>query len=85
MPNAKAEVRDDGQVALSALRDLAEGEEVLISYIDATKDYEERRKTLALHYGFDYKCERCVVEQRKELKQRMAHADAYRKEQRGLR
>ena len=82
IPNAQAEVRDDGHVTISALRDLAKDEEVLISYVDATESYDERRKTLAMHYGFECRCERCVTEGRKELKSKMAARENYTREMR---
>jgi len=77
MPNAEANVDAAGSVTMRALRDIAEGEEVTISYIDANADYDERRKILALHYGFECRCSRCTLEQRKELKQRMKDREIY--------
>ena len=38
---------------------------------------DERRKILAMHYGFECRCERCMTEQRKELKQRMKEREIY--------
>ena len=77
MPSASSTVAADGMVTLTALRDIAEGEEVTISYIDATQPVEERRKTLMAHYGFECRCGRCVEENRRELKQRMKERDQY--------
>ena len=76
-PSAQATVAADGCVTLTALRDIGEGEEVTISYVDVTEPYDERRKTLMTHYGFECKCARCVAENRKELKQRMKERDIY--------
>ena len=76
-PAAQATVAADGCVTLTALRDIGEGEEVTISYVDVTEPYDERRKTLMTHYGFECKCARCVAENRKELKQRMKERDIY--------
>ena len=76
-PSASCTVDAEGKVTVSALRDIAEGEEVTISYIDATADVDERRKVLATHYGFECRCARCVAEQRKELKQRMKEREVY--------
>ena len=50
--------------------------------VDPTLPFEERRKTLQAHYGFDCKCMKCVTEQRKELKNRMHQRDAYMQAQR---
>mmetsp|Transcript_16855 Transcript_16855/g.25350 ORF Transcript_16855/g.25350 Transcript_16855/m.25350 type:complete len:468 (-) Transcript_16855:7-1410(-) len=44
-----------------ALRDIAEGEELVQSYIDQTLDTEERQ-TLLRDYGFRCTCERCVAD-----------------------
>ena len=64
-------------MTIRALRELAEGEEVTISYVDRSLGYEERRKTLETHYGFECRCNRCVAEQRQELKARMKERDNY--------
>eukprot|EP00325_Prymnesiales_sp_UTEX-LB-985_P001988 CAMPEP_0174699036 /NCGR_PEP_ID=MMETSP1094-20130205/4441_1 /TAXON_ID=156173 /ORGANISM="Chrysochromulina brevifilum, Strain UTEX LB 985" /LENGTH=446 /DNA_ID=CAMNT_0015896297 /DNA_START=29 /DNA_END=1369 /DNA_ORIENTATION=- len=76
-PNAAADIDGEGSVTMTALRDITEGEEVTISYIDTNLDIEERRKVLALHYNFECKCSRCMSEQRKELKQRMKEREIY--------
>lgn len=77
LPSCQASVNDDGHVAITALRDIPEGEELSISYIDATQDYETRRKTLSQHYGFDCKCARCATELHKDLKSKMKQRDQY--------
>jgi hypothetical protein len=76
-PSAVANVTADGAVTVRALRDIAEGEEVTISYVDARKSVDERRKTLALHYGFECKCARCVDENHAELKARAKERNQY--------
>ena len=76
-PNAASEIGADGCVTIRALRELAEGEEITISYVDRSLGYEERRKTLETHYGFECRCNRCVAEQRQELKARMKERDNY--------
>lgn len=81
-PNAASVVGPTGEVSITALKDIAEGDEVTISYIDTREDCEARKKTLAQHYGFECKCARCTEEQRKELKQRMKEANMYRAGQR---
>lgn len=50
--------------------------------VDPTTPYEERRKTLMAHYGFECRCQKCVTEQRKELKQKMHQRDQYLQAQR---
>jgi hypothetical protein len=44
-----------------ATRDIAAGEELTISYIDANESYEERTKALR-SYGFTCRCPRCIKE-----------------------
>lgn len=67
-PNASATIGPEGALVMTALRDVAAGDEVLISYVDARLPLDERRRTLAEHYGFDCRCARCHDEQRKLLK-----------------
>ncbi|KAJ1458993.1 hypothetical protein M885DRAFT_512124 [Pelagophyceae sp. CCMP2097] len=69
-PNAAAQVDESGFVTLTALRPLASGEEVTISYMDTNADVVDRRNTLKLHYEFDCACERCANEHRDTLKQK---------------
>jgi hypothetical protein len=76
-PNAHAVVDSDGSVVIRAIRDLKRGDEVTISYVDIREPYQERRKTLQSHYGFECVCQRCTTEQRQELKSRMKERDAY--------
>jgi SET domain len=42
-----------------ALRDIQEGDELTISYIDKEQSYEQRRRALA-HYGFRCECDQCL-------------------------
>merc|ERR1719473_265423 len=77
-PNAASVVGPSGEVSITALKDIAPGEEVLISYTDVSEGYETRRKTLLEHYGFECKCTRCTDEQKAELKARMKQANKYR-------
>ena len=82
LPSCQATVNDEGYVTITALRDIKEGEELLISYVDATKEYEERRAVLEKHYGFECKCARCTTERSRELKLRMKQRDQYSRDQR---
>ena len=77
LPSCQATVTDEGHVTITALRDIKEGEELSISYVDATKPYEERRAVLEKHYGFECKCERCTTERSRELKARLKQRDQY--------
>ena len=45
-----------------ALRDIAQGEELLTSYIDPSLPVEDRRLLLRRGYGFDCACATCVAE-----------------------
>ena len=67
-PSAAATVMDDGRLAVCALRDVREGEEVCLSYVDVTQPRERRREVLGKHYGFECRCERCKLEQRASLR-----------------
>lgn len=64
-PNAKATRRtgnDIGQdVCLMAVRNIRKGEEVFITYIDATMSLEDRTTALE-DYGFTCTCELCEDE-----------------------
>lgn len=77
LPNTGVTLAENGKVTVTALRDVKEGEELTISYVDPTQPFEARRQTLSSHYGFECRCARCVTEQRKELKQKMKERDAY--------
>lgn len=55
----------DSTTAVLALRDIAPGEEVTISYIDESAPLEERRADLA-DYQFVCRCARCVAEEEEE-------------------
>ena len=79
-PNASSEIDGNGCVTIRAIKEITEGQEVTISYVDNTLPYEERRKTLQTHYGFECKCGRCASEQRAELKRRMKERDQYLKD-----
>jgi hypothetical protein len=61
-PNARVSGDEEGRMRLVALRDLKEGEEVFISYIDLKGEPStaERREFLRLKYWFDCHCSRCT-------------------------
>ena len=67
-PNA-LRVSTDGQggVAVVANKDIGEGEEVLINYMDGADDglpVEERRKHLSRQYHFHCTCDLCMEQER---------------------
>ncbi len=70
-PNAEAAVDDDGAIAIRALAEIRQGDEICISYVDRSKGYEERQAALAQHYGFECRCARCLAERRVALKAKM--------------
>ncbi|XP_026193623.1 uncharacterized protein LOC34623446 [Cyclospora cayetanensis] len=62
-PNAEADFPlPKPSLEVRALRPIAEGEEVVISYIDESLSLHERQKILQTNYGFSCTCPRCVVE-----------------------
>jgi hypothetical protein len=62
-PNADAAwPQGNARLRLTARRDLQQGEQVTISYIDASLEVEERRALLKHSYGFDCSCARCEEE-----------------------
>ena len=65
-PNCAAAIRG-GRVALTALRDLADGDELTISYVEPRLPYYERRRVLRDSYGFDCDCDRCARERKMEV------------------
>ena len=81
-PNARSVIEADGSVQIQSLKEIKDGEEVTISYVDPKLPYEERRKTLLKHYGFECRCARCLNEQRSELKTKMKQRDQYLQAQR---
>lgn len=48
----------DGRAVVRALRDIAESQEVLVSYVDADEPPEDRARAF-LDYGFECRCPRC--------------------------
>lgn len=61
-----------------ALRDISEGEELTISYIDVHLSLAERQASLT-NYGFECKCEKCVNEKTEDY-DNMSHLEKTQKE-----
>ncbi|KAJ1898617.1 hypothetical protein LPJ66_002633 [Kickxella alabastrina] len=61
LPNASFVYSAGGRQVVRALRDIAEGDEVTLAYIDGLKPRSERRKTLEAVYFFTCHCERCEL------------------------
>ncbi|KAG7393383.1 hypothetical protein PHYPSEUDO_009587 [Phytophthora pseudosyringae] len=58
-PNCTWSNAGDSIMEIRALRDMKEGEEITLSYIDIDKERNERRKELRDTKHFDCRCERC--------------------------
>ncbi|PWY73707.1 SET and MYND domain protein [Aspergillus heteromorphus CBS 117.55] len=50
------------ELYVKALRPIAKGDQIFISYVDATNPYSVRRTELRGRYYFDCRCERCQTE-----------------------
>ena len=59
---------DDETLYVTALRDIEEGEELCISYIDENMHYYERHQQLFEHYLFTCTCEKCLEDRLNDLK-----------------
>lgn len=63
-PNAhamkRADVDVDGSAVILAKRRIAPGDEITISYIDESMDFEDRQSALR-DYGFQCRCTRCCA------------------------
>lgn len=57
-PNCTVVYRPDGQATVVALRDIAQDEEICISYIDIDQDFQTRQEELQ-EYQFTCECLRC--------------------------
>lgn len=62
-PNA-CTVFEGTMLCISAIRDIAPGEEIVISYIDLGAPLKHRRSELQKGFGFVCACERCAAEER---------------------
>ncbi len=69
-PNCVVAYLDDSQVVVFACRDIAEGEELTISYVYSHLELEERRNQLK-SYGFVCMCEKCMKEEEEERQQQL--------------
>ncbi len=56
------------QITVHALRDIEQGEEIMITYMSSLKTRKDRRKFLQKHYGFNCLCNLCCLpaDQRRE-------------------
>lgn len=59
-PNAHIIWIDNADAKLKALRDIDEGEELRICYIDASLDRDARQELLFRGFGFECNCSRCL-------------------------
>ncbi|MED6145264.1 Histone-lysine N-methyltransferase atxr4 [Stylosanthes scabra] len=59
-PNAHIIWIDNADAKLKALRDVDEGEELRICYIDASLDRDARQELLSRGFGFQCNCNRCL-------------------------
>lgn len=59
-PNAHIIWIDNADAKLKALRDIVEGEELRICYIDASLDRNARQELLSRGFGFQCNCSRCL-------------------------
>ncbi|KAK1282501.1 Histone-lysine N-methyltransferase ATXR4 [Acorus calamus] len=61
-PNAHIIWIDNADAKLKALRDIEEGEELRICYIDASMDHDARKTLLLEGFGFQCCCPRCMAD-----------------------
>ncbi|CAO2833312.1 unnamed protein product [Amaranthus hypochondriacus] len=59
-PNVHIIWMDNVHARLKALRDIEEGEELRICYIDASMDHDARQNVLLGGFGFNCSCHRCL-------------------------
>ena len=61
------------QLTIHALRDIEEGEEITISYLDGSESYDTRQLSLKNKFSFDCACELCSLppDQRQQSDQRL--------------
>lgn len=59
-PNAHIVWIENADARLKALRDVDEGEELRICYIDASMDHNARQTLLSRGFGFRCRCQRCL-------------------------
>ncbi|PRQ44392.1 putative histone-lysine N-methyltransferase chromatin remodeling SET family [Rosa chinensis] len=59
-PNGHIIWIENADARLKALRDVDEGEELRICYIDASMDHDARQSFLSQGFGFQCNCPRCL-------------------------
>ena len=64
-PNTSIEFATDCTAQLYVKKDIKAGDEITISYIDDTQDYEDRQFDLRT-YGFACNCDTCEEEKNEE-------------------
>ncbi|XP_051140669.1 histone-lysine N-methyltransferase ATXR4 isoform X2 [Andrographis paniculata] len=62
-PNVNIVWIENVDAKIKALRDIEEGEELRICYIDASMEFEARQRILYEGFGFHCKCERCAAKE----------------------
>ncbi|KAL2857660.1 SET and MYND domain protein [Aspergillus pseudodeflectus] len=68
---------DGPQMYVKAIRPIKDGEQIVISYVDATNRYSVRKKELLERYYFTCRCDKCLVDEDEPLAMSDAVADAY--------
>jgi hypothetical protein len=66
-------VRELNELTIHAFKDIEEGEEVTMSYLDGSGNYAVRQLNLKNSFGFDCACELCSLpsDQRRQSDQRL--------------
>jgi hypothetical protein len=61
------------QITIHVFKDVEEGEEITISYLDGSEPYNERQKMLSKNFGFNCTCHLCSIPptQRRESDRRL--------------
>uniref|UniRef100_A0A453SHW2 SET domain-containing protein n=1 Tax=Aegilops tauschii subsp. strangulata TaxID=200361 RepID=A0A453SHW2_AEGTS len=59
-PNTHIVWLENADAKLKTLRDIDEGEELRICYIDTSMDVNARQKILTEGFGFQCRCQRCL-------------------------
>ena len=72
------------QLEMIAIRNIAEGDEVLISYVDVSMDRDDRRKDLKAGYGFDCDCELCVEQEKLATTRKTSSQEALLQRAKGI-
>ncbi|GAA5984734.1 hypothetical protein JCM10908_003478 [Rhodotorula pacifica] len=70
-PTTPSSSSSSKNMAVIALRDLEQGEEVLTSYVDLSLPRQERQKELEERYNFQCACEECTLSRRVDPREAM--------------